>query len=169
MFFIPVSTQNGCSKNSSHTLAQRCFVLKSKVIGWNIDFLFVIIMFLCLNNQDSYLIVINVIDYSVMSCNMAGISNVILKGMEGILWQSEKNGERENRKLVSRGWLWLKFGKKSGFGELSGCQADRKSGKIGGWFLWVFRKVLWRGGWIFAVEAALQDAEAVLLDAELKV
>jgi len=29
-------------------------------------------MFLCLNNQDSYLIVINVIDYSVMSCNKSG-------------------------------------------------------------------------------------------------
>jgi len=29
-------------------------------------------MLLCLNNQDSYLIVINVIDYSVMSCNKSG-------------------------------------------------------------------------------------------------
>ena len=29
-------------------------------------------MFLCLNNQDSYLIVINVIDYSVMSCDKSG-------------------------------------------------------------------------------------------------
>jgi len=98
-----------------------------------------------------------------------GGRNVILQEMKGILWQSEKNWERENRKLVSRGWLGLKFGKESGFGELSGCQGDRKSGKIGEWFLWIFRKVLWRGGWIFAVEAALQDAEAVLLDAELKV
>ena len=34
-------------------------------------------MLLCLYNKNSYFVVINVIDYSIMGCNMTRIGNII--------------------------------------------------------------------------------------------